>query len=411
MSLDDVPLLPNAVNIGDPDHVDHHVVIHSALKEIKTLAEGVETGVVKTSGNQTIAGVKTFSQSPVVPSPSVAGDAVNKGYLDGQLDTKEDSLGVGNSSQYLRGDRTWQTLDSQAVGLGNVDNTSDLDKPISTAVQSALNTKADDSDVVKLTGNQTISGEKTFSTAPKFGSGTIGQVWTATSVNGEGAWADLSEDAGDVEWGSILNKPTSFPPIVGSGSNQAAPGDHTHTKSDIGLGNVDNTSDLDKPISTATQSALDGKVSTSRAINTSGALSGGGNLGSDRTISLASGGVQVSHLHESVRTEPIFYMQTGATRAVGLGELTDGIRIPYDMNIVSVRYRMGTADGGGTTTVELRKNGSTVSGSSGTASVSPSEVSGTWAFSAGDILTVYITAIGSTPGKRLTADIIGVRTA
>lgn len=31
-------------------------------------------------------------------------------------------------------------------------------------------------------------------------------------------------------------------------------------KSDIGLGNVDNTSDLNKPISTATQTALDGKA-------------------------------------------------------------------------------------------------------------------------------------------------------
>jgi len=34
------------------------------------------------------------------------------------------------------------------------------------------------------------------------------------------------------------------------------------TKTDIGLGNVDNTSDLNKPISTATQTALDGKQST-----------------------------------------------------------------------------------------------------------------------------------------------------
>lgn len=32
------------------------------------------------------------------------------------------------------------------------------------------------------------------------------------------------------------------------------------TKSTVGLGNVDNTSDTDKPISTATQTALDGKM-------------------------------------------------------------------------------------------------------------------------------------------------------
>ena len=34
---------------------------------------------------------------------------------------------------------------------------------------------------------------------------------------------------------------------------------HTHTTAEVGLGNVDNTSDADKPVSTATQAALDGK--------------------------------------------------------------------------------------------------------------------------------------------------------
>lgn len=39
-----------------------------------------------------------------------------------------------------------------------------------------------------------------------------------------------------------------------------APMSHTHTKSEVGLSNVDNTSDLDKPISTATQTALNAKA-------------------------------------------------------------------------------------------------------------------------------------------------------
>lgn len=43
----------------------------------------------------------------------------------------------------------------------------------------------------------------------------------------------------------------------------------TVTASDVGLGNVDNTSDLNKPISTATQSALDGKVNTTDIATTS----------------------------------------------------------------------------------------------------------------------------------------------
>ena len=44
---------------------------------------------------------------------------------------------------------------------------------------------------------------------------------------------------------------------------------HSVTKAQVGLGNVDNTSDLDKPISTATQTALDGKIDDVKVNGTS----------------------------------------------------------------------------------------------------------------------------------------------
>lgn len=47
-------------------------------------------------------------------------------------------------------------------------------------------------------------------------------------------------------------------------SNTSNP--HSVTKAQVGLSNVDNTSDVNKPISTATQSALDGKVNSNTAI-------------------------------------------------------------------------------------------------------------------------------------------------
>lgn len=78
------------------------------------------------------------------------------------------------------------------VGLGSVDNTSDANKPVSTAQQTALNLKADASTLSAHTGNN---------------------------------------------------------------SNP-----HAVTKTQVGLGNVDNTSDLAKPISTATSAALSQKV-------------------------------------------------------------------------------------------------------------------------------------------------------
>lgn len=45
--------------------------------------------------------------------------------------------------------------------------------------------------------------------------------------------------------------------------SQASGNPHSTTKADVGLGNVDNTSDVNKPVSTATQAALDGKASSS----------------------------------------------------------------------------------------------------------------------------------------------------
>ncbi len=82
-------------------------------------------------------------------------------------------------------------VNKTAVGLSNVDNTSDLNKPISTATQTALDGKASSSALTDHTSN------------------------------------------------------TGNP--------------HGVTKSQVGLGNADNTSDVNKPVSSATQTALNAK--------------------------------------------------------------------------------------------------------------------------------------------------------
>ena len=70
----------------------------------------------------------------------------------GQINNKENTITAGTTSQYWRGDKTFQTLDKTAVGLANVDNTSDLNKPISTATQTGLDAKANITGQV-FTGN------------------------------------------------------------------------------------------------------------------------------------------------------------------------------------------------------------------------------------------------------------------
>ena len=91
-------------------------------------------------------------------------DAITVDKLNQALSVKFDKPN-GTQFQYIKGDGTYGLMNKQAVGLGNVDNTSDLNKPISTATQLALDKKADDSLVVHINGYEVINGEKTFTKA------------------------------------------------------------------------------------------------------------------------------------------------------------------------------------------------------------------------------------------------------
>lgn len=135
-----------------------------------------------------------------------------------------------------------QTTKAQ-VGLGNADNTSDLNKPVSTAQQTALNLKANLASPA-LTGTPTaptaVAGTNTTQIA------TTGFVTAAFTALKNGVAA-----AGDTlaELYSLITTHTA---------DVANP--HATTKAQVGLGNADNTSDANKPVSTAQQTALNLKA-------------------------------------------------------------------------------------------------------------------------------------------------------
>lgn len=92
------------------------------------------------------------------------------------LANKENTIIPGNINQYYRGDKSMQTLDKTSVGLSNVDNTSDLDKPISTATQNLL--------IGKLNSNTPITGNTaTKITYDNKGLVTIGSNATTADIN------------------------------------------------------------------------------------------------------------------------------------------------------------------------------------------------------------------------------------
>ena len=79
-----------------------------------------------------------------------------------------------------------------SVGLGNafldtIDQTS-VNAVQSNAIYTALNTKANDSDVVHKTGAETVSGLKTFSDGLITGSLFFGSQITAISISGSATW-------------------------------------------------------------------------------------------------------------------------------------------------------------------------------------------------------------------------------
>ena len=123
------------------------------------------------------------------------------------------------------------------LGLGNVDNTADTDKPISTATQAALNLKANVADV-----NAALALKATVSALEAHMAVTADTTMLATKA----ALTDLNNYA-------PINSPTFTGTVSGI------------DKSMVGLGSVDNTSDAAKPISAATQTALDLKVNAADA--------------------------------------------------------------------------------------------------------------------------------------------------
>jgi hypothetical protein len=123
------------------------------------------------------------------------------------------------------------------VGLGNVDNTSDANKPISSATQTALDTKAPLSSP-NFTG--TVSG---------ITKAMVGLANVDNTSDANKPISSFTQTALDTK------APIANPTFTGTVNGV--------TKAMVGLGNVDNTSDANKPISSATQSALNLKSNIS----------------------------------------------------------------------------------------------------------------------------------------------------
>lgn len=141
------------------------------------------------------------------------------------------------------------TLSELATSLGN-------DPNFATTVSTQIGERAKTSDV-----NAALAGKASAShshTAAEVGARPASYVPAWSEVSGKpatfpptiGTTASTAKAGNYVPaWSELTGKPTTFTPAT-----------HSHTKAEVGLANVDNTSDANKPVSTAQQSAINAKV-------------------------------------------------------------------------------------------------------------------------------------------------------
>ena len=277
-----------------PSYVDD--VIESA--NLAALPSTGETGkiYVTLDNNKTYRwSGSTYVEISASPgsTDSVPEGSVNKYYTDVRAS-------AAAPVQSVAGKIGTVSLDKGDVGLGNVDNTSDANKPISTAMQAALNNKAstshthDDRYYTETEVDSLLSGKQASGDYATLVNGTVpanqlpsyvddaievansaalpttgetGKIYVTLDSNKIHRWSgstyvEISASPGStdsVPEGSINKYYTD------ARARAAAPvqsvngqvGTVSLGKSDVGLGNVDNTSDANKPVSTAQQAALD----------------------------------------------------------------------------------------------------------------------------------------------------------
>jgi len=84
-------------------------VAHNTDGTLKSGATATDPTAVRTSGDQTIGGIKTFTASPVVPTPSTSTQAANKQYVDTAVSGATHTLTFSLSAYFKQGTLTTST--------------------------------------------------------------------------------------------------------------------------------------------------------------------------------------------------------------------------------------------------------------------------------------------------------------
>jgi hypothetical protein len=147
-------------------------------------------------------------------------------------------------------------LTPETIGLENVDNTTDANKPVSTAQATAISTAVSDHNA-ETENVHGIADTAELVTQTQLTNAISGAEVDQSALAGVGLEWNGATDQFDVESTHIttatqteldLKAPLANPTFTGTVAGV--------TKAHVGLGNVDNTADADKPVSTAQATAI-----------------------------------------------------------------------------------------------------------------------------------------------------------
>ena len=282
-----VNLVPGDVGAAPASHVGATGAAHGTAT---TSVAGFMSAADKTKLDGVAESANNYAHPPSHPASIITQDAENRFVTDAEKaawNGKEAAIATGTTAQYWRGDKSWR----------------DFFTDVRAATLTGLSTAT----------NAVISATDTVL-------GALGKLQKQVSDN--------------------LTTLTSH---TGNTSNP-----HSVTKAQVGLGNVDNTSDASKPVSTAVQTALDAKqdtlVSGTNIKTLNGEpLLGAGNLvlqvAADQPSAVsytydASGRVETTTetLPTGTRTTAVTYNEAGQVKTVTvtLGTSTRTTQYAYD---------------------------------------------------------------------------------
>lgn len=195
----------------------------------------------------------------------IADNANNYEHPSNDGDLHVPATGVSNNGKVLMagataGSMSWEAIPSPTVTWGDVTGTLSNQ----TDLQSALDAKADASQVLTNVPAGAVFTDTTYTV----GDGQLTQINFTTTLRDK--LVGIADNANNYTHPSLTAQSvTTTGSEVLSTFTSNAEGHitgitkRTLTKADLGLGNADNTSDVNKPVSTAQQAALDAKADTS----------------------------------------------------------------------------------------------------------------------------------------------------